>query len=173
VIYAASRFESRLETGHKVTLRERITAGHNLRVGTYTDIQGDVEIGNFVRMHSNVHISKFTKIGDCVWIFPFTVTTNDPIPPSNQHKGAVLEDFCIVSTASVLLPGIRIGKYSIVGAKSTVTRDVEPRTLVIGSPAKFIKMISEIKLPDGSDAYPWHKHLKEQYIEEIKAYYSG
>lgn len=40
---------------------------------------------------------------------------------------------------SIILPGVRIGKYSIVGAGSLVNKDVPPYTIVAGSPAKIIK----------------------------------
>jgi acetyltransferase-like isoleucine patch superfamily enzyme len=168
VIYSGSVFKSRLETGHHVSLRENIVAGENLRVGTYSDIQGDVNIGNFVRLHSNVHLAKGTTIGNCVWIFPFVVTTNDPFPPSNMHQGVNIGDFAVISTASVILPGVVVSEGSIVGAKSVVTRNVEPNTLVVGSPAKFVKLASEIRLQNGEYAYPWTEHFDEKYIDEIR-----
>ena len=169
VIYSGSTYKSRLETGHHVSLRENINAGDNFRVGTNSDIQGDVEIGNFVRLHSSVFLAKGTYVGNCVWIFPFVVTTNDPAPPSNYHIGVRLHDFAIVSTASVILPGVIIGEGAVVGAKSTVTRNVEPNTLVVGSPAKFVRSTSEILLQNGERAYPWPDHFEEKYIDEIRS----
>ena len=168
VIYSGSTFKSRLETGHHVSLRENISAGENFRVGSYSDVQGDVEIGDFVRLHSNVHLAKGTYLGNCVWIFPYVVTTNDPMPPSNNQLGVKIQDFAIVSTASVILPGLVIGEGAIVGAKSTVTRDVEAHTLVVGSPAKFLKLTSDIYLKNGKRAYPWPNHFEEKYIDEIR-----
>src|SRR3954465_6456581 len=58
VLYAGSTFGSRLETGHRVTLREGLEVGENLRVGTLCDLQGDARIGDYVRLHSNVHVGK-------------------------------------------------------------------------------------------------------------------
>ena len=50
-----------------------------------------------------------------------------------------------MGAGSILLPGVKIGKNSIVGAGSVVTRSVPPRTLVAGNPAKIIKQFSNKK----------------------------
>lgn len=47
-----------------------------------------------------------------------------------------------IGANSILLPGVTIGKYSIVGAGSIVTKDVPDNTIVVGNPAKVIKEIS-------------------------------
>lgn len=67
-------------------------------IGTLSDIQGHCEIGNYVRLHSNVHIGQESKIGNFDWIFPFTVLTNDPHPPSNELIGVTIDDFAVVAT---------------------------------------------------------------------------
>ena len=169
VLYSGSVFQERLETGHRVTIREATYAGKNLRVGTLTDIQGDVTIGDFVRMHSNVHIGKHTIIGSCVWLFPYVVTTNDPHPPSEVQQGVVLEDFSVVATMSVLLPGVRVASQSIVGAHSRLAINTESGYLYSGNPAKKICESSRIRLKDGTrrSAYPWTRHFKRGYPEDL------
>ena len=156
ILYAGSTFGERLETGHRVTIREGTNAGVNLRVGTLSDIQGDCKIGNYVRFHSNVHIGQKSVIGDYVWIFPYVVLTNDPHPPSQVMLGVVVEDYAVVATMSVVLPGVIIGQDALVGAGSIVNRNVEPKTLVAGNPAKKVSSVMDIKSKkDGSQVYPW------------------
>ena len=53
----------------------------------------------------------------------------------------ILEDDCWIGAGVIILPGITIGKMSIIGAGSVVTKNVEPFTIVAGIPAKFIKKI--------------------------------
>lgn len=136
IFYQGSNFEEQLITGHRVTLRENVVAGKNLQIGTLSDLQRDCEIGNYVRTHGNVHISKLSKIGDYVWIYPYVVLTNDPHPPSDYHLGVMVDDYAIIATMSVILPGVTIGQHSLVAAHSCVDRDVEPNIVVGGSPAK-------------------------------------
>jgi acetyltransferase-like isoleucine patch superfamily enzyme len=171
VFYEGSTFGRKLVTGHRVTVREKTVAGENLQIGTLSDIQGNCNIGNFVRFHSNVHIGQKSLVGNYVWIFPYVVLTNDPHPPSDVLLGATLEDYVAVATMSVILPGVRVGKGALVGAHSSVSRDVEPDTVVAGSPAKFICETKKILLKDGTEraAYPWRKHFHRGYPEHVVA----
>lgn len=156
VIYGGSSIGDCLQTGHHVTIREGAQVGTHFRLGTLSDIQGDCEIGDYVNMHSNVHIGKGSKIGSYIWIFPYCVLTNDPIPPSYMTKGATIENYAVIATGSTLLPDIKVGENSLIGAASTVTRSVEPYTVVVGSPAKLKCYVSEIADPlTGESAYPW------------------
>lgn len=168
VMYEGSIYGEGLRTGHRVTMRERTTVGRNAQFGTLADIQGDVEIGDFFRSHSNVHVGKHSRIGNFVWIFPYCVLTNDPHPPSQVQVGCVIEDYAVVATMAVVLPGVRVGAHSVVGAHSLVNRDVEPHMLVAGNPARNIRPAREVKLKDGTGraAYPWPTHFREGYPED-------
>ncbi len=167
VMYSGSTFGCKLETGHHVSLREGTKAGENLRVGSYSDIQGDLVIGNFVRLHSNVHLGKQTIIGNYVWIFPFVVTTNDPQPPSEQVLGCHVEDFVAIATGAILLPGVVVGHDSLIGANSTVNKNVEPFSLMVGSPARKIKDVRDLKDTNSRQSYPWRMHFRRGYPEEV------
>jgi acetyltransferase-like isoleucine patch superfamily enzyme len=167
VIYAGSFFGHSLETGHHVSLREGMKVGQNLRVGSYSDLQGDLEIGDYVRLHSNVHLGKQTRLGNFVWIFPFVVTTNDPMPPSNFVAGCHIEDYSAIATGAILLPGVKVGHDSLVGANSTVNKDVEPFSLVVGSPARRVRDVRDLMNSENAQAYPWRKHFRRGYPEEV------
>ena len=169
VFYQGSSFGDSLVTGHRVTVREGTKAGRNLQIGTLSDIQGDCLIGDYVRFHSNVHVGKMSKIGNFVWIFPYVVLTNDPHPPSNLLMGVTIEDFSAIATMSVVLPGVTIKRGALVGAHSSVNRDVEADTLVAGSPAKFICNTDRIRLKNNPSevAYPWRRHFHRGYPSAI------
>jgi len=169
IFYEGSSFGAGLRTGHRVTVREKLTAGVCLQIGTLSDFQGHAELGDHVRTHSNVHICQHSKIGNYVWIFPGTILTNDPHPPSDGSiAGVVVEDYAVIATHSTLMPAVRIGTRALVGAHSLVTRDVAPDTVVCGCPAKAVCRTSDIKLKDGrGDAYPWMRHFHRGYPEEV------
>ncbi len=171
LFYEGSHFGDQLVTGHRVTVRERTEAGANLQIGTLSDIQGHCRIGDYVRFHSNVHIGQQSRIGDFVWIFPYVVLTNDPHPPSETMRGCVIEDYVAIATMSIILPGVTVGQGALVGAHSSVARDVGADTVVAGSPAKFICETSRIRLksePEKS-AYPWRRHFHRGYPADVVA----
>lgn len=165
VLYEGSTFGENLVTGHRVTIRELTTAGDGFQIGTLGDIQGHCHIGDYVKCHSNVHIGQHSTIGNYVWIFPYVVLTNDPHPPSEVMVGVTIEDFAVIATMSIILPGVTVKKGALVGAHSSVNKDVNPDAVVAGSPAKFICGTEKIKLKDGSGehAYPWRRHFHRGY----------
>lgn len=169
VFYSGSNFGERLVTGHRVTVRENTIAGTNFQIGTLSDIQGHCIIGDYVRFHSNIHIGQKSKIGNYVWIFPYVVLTNDPHPPSDVLLGVEIEDFVAIATMSVILPGVKIGSGALVGAHSAVSKNVDPDTVVAGSPAKYICDTSKIRHKKNSElsAYPWRKHFHRGYPEDV------
>lgn len=167
IFYEGSEFGGELVTGHRVTVREKTYAGKNLQIGTLSDIQGHCKIGDYVRFHSNVHIGQKSQIGNFVWIFPYVVLTNDPHPPSDTLIGVRVHDFAVIATMSVLLPGAEIQEGCLVGAHSSLKGGTEPDYVYAGSPAKKICPTARIKLKNGGAAYPWRKHFKRGYPEEV------
>ena len=169
IFYEGSVFGEQLITGHRVTVREKTVAGKNLQIGTLTDIQGHCDIGDYVRLHSNVHIGQKSCIGNYVWIFPYTVLTNDPHPPSDVMLGVSVEDYAVIATGSIVLPGVTIGTHCLIGASSMVNRDAEPRMIYSGNPATKVAPIEKIKLRDdsGNNAYPWIQHFHRGYPEHV------
>jgi len=156
IIYSGSTIGNNFTTGHRVTIREHMKIGDHCRIGTLSDIQGFSEIGDYCSLHSNVHIGQKSKIGNFVFIYPYVVFTNDPTPPSNVCSGPTVGDYSQVAVFSVLLPGVRIGTHCLIGAGSIVGKDVADYQLVLGSPAKPVKDVREIKSREtGESHYPW------------------
>lgn len=172
VLYAGSTFGPGLRTGHHVTVREGLTAGASLQVGTATDIQGSAVFGDFVRTHSNVFVAQGARIGSYVWLSPGVVLTDDPHPPSDGWRaGVTVEDFAVVAARATVMPGICVGTRALVAAGALVTRDVAPDTVVAGVPARHLCATSEVRLRDASGraAYPWMRHFHRGYPPEVVA----
>jgi len=169
VLYAGSHIGKNLVTGHHVTIRENMKIGTDFQLGTLSDLQGESTIGNFVKLHSNVHIGQYSKIGNYVWIFPYTVLTNDPHPPSDGFtKGPEISDFAVITVNCVIFPEVKVGKGSLVGAGSILTKDLPPGQIAVGNPAKIIGPASKIKLTGSNKpAYPWRYHFHRGYPKEI------
>jgi acetyltransferase-like isoleucine patch superfamily enzyme len=56
-----------------------------------------------------------------------------------EIRPVVVDDWADIGTGAILLPGVSIGKGSIVGAGAVVTRDVPPFAIVAGTPARFVR----------------------------------
>jgi carbonic anhydrase/acetyltransferase-like protein (isoleucine patch superfamily) len=75
----------------------------------------------------------------------------------------------VIATGSILIPGVTVGENSLVGANSTVNRNVAPFSVVVGNPAKHIKDVRDVLLPDGSGvkAYPWNKNFSRGFPDDV------
>lgn len=161
IFYAGSTFGRGLITGHRATVREGAQVGEHCLISTLVDVQGNCRIGHYSRLYSNVHVGELTELGDFVFVFPFTVFTNDPQPPSATLLGSSVGDYSMVTVNCSVLPGVRIGANCLVGANSVVARDIEDYSFAVGSPAKRLRDIREIpSKEDGTKShYPWPQNF--------------
>ncbi|MEM9642376.1 MAG: acyltransferase [Pseudomonadota bacterium] len=169
VFYEGSSFGPNLTTGHHVTVREGVTAGRNLQIGTQTDIQNNCRIGECTRMHSGVFVAPDAVLGRFVWLMPHVALTNDPHPPSHVSLGVSVDDYAVISARSVILPGVTVGRDALVGANSTVTKDVDAGMIAVGSPARSVGPVSSIqfKAEAGRAPYPWRRHFHRGYPADV------
>lgn len=161
IIYAGSTFGRHLTTGHNVIIRENSSLGSNCQVGSFADIQGNCKLGANCRMQSYVIVGQGSVIGDCVFLYPFVVLTNDPTPPSTTLNGVEIGDFCVITTSSVLLPGTKIRRLSMVSANSTVSGEFPEDSFISGSPAKLIGLLSKMPFFNEEKVrhYPWMRNF--------------
>jgi acetyltransferase-like isoleucine patch superfamily enzyme len=148
VIYAGVEIGSDFKAGHGALIREGTRIGDHVSVGSGTVIEHHVEIGDGVRIHSNAFIPEFTVIEAGAWIGPNAVLTNAMYPKSQDAKknlkGPYLETGCMIGANVTLLPGVRIGKGSLVGAGSVVVGDLPAGVVAVGNPARVIRKVSEL-----------------------------
>jgi len=95
-----------------------------------------VEIGDNVAIASGV---KFLTHDGASFIF------RDEIPSLRYFGRIVIEDNSFIGANSIIMPGVRIGKGSIVGMSSVVIRDVKPGSVVIGNPAIQVSTVEKYK----------------------------
>jgi len=137
VIYENVIIGDYVRTGHNVLIRDGSIIGEESLIGTGTILDGAVKIGSRVKIQSNVYLPHLTVIEDDVFIAPNVCFTNDPYPKSRRLIGVKVEKGAIICANATILPGIHVGKRSIVGAGSVVTRDVPEDSVVLGNPARF------------------------------------
>jgi len=164
-IYAGSKIGNDFSTGQNVSIREDNVIGINVSIGSSSTIEFGNEIGDGTRIHSGCFL-EMTKVGKNVFVGPNVVFTDDPHPMKCPHYkkckgGALVEDLVKIGANCTILPGIKIGRNSLIGAGSVVVKDVPPDSVFAGSPAKFIKKITDLKCEKGFFEKPY---LWEPYI---------
>ena len=148
VVYGGVKIGARFQSGHWVLVREDTVIGDDCSIGSGTVIEFSVRIDDGVRLHSQCFVPEHSILEAGCWLGPRVVITNARFPASPRTK-ASLEPVLIRKGAKVganttLLPGIVIGPGSLVGAGSVVTRDVPEDAIVIGNPARFAGLVSEL-----------------------------
>jgi acetyltransferase-like isoleucine patch superfamily enzyme len=94
-----------------------------------------------------VYLTGAAIVEDDVFIGPGVMSTNDDTmdrhPPGQSLRGPVLRRACRVGGGVTLTPGVVIGEEAFVAAGAVVTRDVSPRTVVMGVPARVIRQVDD------------------------------
>ncbi len=157
VIYAGTVMGDRFQMGHGGLVREDNRIGSDVSVGSHSVVEHHVDIRDRVRIHSQAFIPEFTVLEEGVWLGPGVVATNAPYPASARTKeflkGVVVRENAKVGANVTLLPGVTVGRNSLVGAGSVVSKDIGEGVVVAGNPAREISAVSELRHPDGSKAY--------------------
>ncbi len=157
VIYAGTVMGDRFQMGHGGLVREDNRIGSDVSVGSHSVVEHHVDIRDRVRIHSQAFIPEFTVLEEGVWLGPGVVVTNAPYPASARTKeflkGVVVRENAKVGANVTLLPGVTVGRNSLVGAGSVVSKDIGEGVVVAGNPAREISAVSELRHPDGSKAY--------------------
>jgi acetyltransferase-like isoleucine patch superfamily enzyme len=136
--------------GDQSFVRERSSVGPDSVIGRGSVVDNDVSLGARVRVQTNVYLTAFTIVEDDVFVGPGVTTTNDDTMarhgPQTRLHGAVLRRACRIGGGAVLTPGVEIGEEAFVAAGALVTRDVPPRAVVMGVPAKVVREVSDADL---------------------------
>ncbi len=116
------------------------TIGRECNICDRCFIENDVVIGDRVTVKCGVSLYDGVRLEDDVFVGPDVSFSNDPRPRSGvrleSHPKTVIRTGASIGAGAVLLPGVVIGRFAMVGAGSLVTRDVPDYALAYGSPAR-------------------------------------
>jgi acetyltransferase-like isoleucine patch superfamily enzyme len=131
-------------------IRENTFVGDFVIVGTHVTIENRVKIGAYTKIQTGAYITAAIEIEENVFIAPCVVTTNDNFMGRTEERfkhwgGATIRRGARIGAGVTLLPNVEIGEESFVAAASVVTRNVPPRTQVMGIPARFKKDVPEVE----------------------------
>ena len=109
--------------------------GKNTKIDSFAYIEGGVKIGEDCKIRTHVFIPAGVTIGDRVFIASGVKFTNDRYPKigdaSPKLENTVVEDDVSIGAGAIILPGVRIGRGSLIGAGTVVTHDVPPKSIAI------------------------------------------
>jgi acetyltransferase-like isoleucine patch superfamily enzyme len=165
VIYAGTVIGDRFNSGHGALIREDNVIGDDCSVGTNAVLEGGNRVGNRTRIHSGCFLEHVT-LGNGVFLGPHVVFTDDPHPMCPRYLdcvlGATVEDDVSIGANATILPGLRIGAGSLIGAGSVVTRTVDAGVVVAGNPAVKVKDVEHLVCFKGYFERPYVWRHREQ-----------
>jgi UDP-2-acetamido-3-amino-2,3-dideoxy-glucuronate N-acetyltransferase len=127
--------------------------GDDVKIGTFVEIQKGVKIGCRCKISSHTFICEGVTLEDEVFIGHNVTFINDRLPRATAPGGALQTEAdwkCIptvvkkgasIGSGATVLCGVTIGEDAIVGAGSVVTKNVPPRAIVAGNPARVMRAL--------------------------------
>ena len=134
---------------HQAQIREFARIGESCIIGKGVYVDAGVVIGNRVKIQNGASIYHGVTIEDGVFVGPHACLTNDKAPRAVNPDGRLKTDAdwqvgktlvlygASIGAGAIVLPGMTIGRFAMVGAGAVVTRDVVAQGLVLGNPARL------------------------------------
>lgn len=118
---------------------DMVSIGTGVYIQENVVLQANVKIGNNTAVNASSIVSHETELGNSVFL-----------APGSHLAGCItVEDGVFIGVGATIMPRLKIGKWSIIGAGSVVIRDVPPYSIVAGNPARLIRTI-EPKFESGN-----------------------
>jgi acetyltransferase-like isoleucine patch superfamily enzyme len=151
VLFAGAKVGAHVILGDQSCVRERVVVGNDVVIGRGSLVENDTTIGAMTKIQAEVYITAYSTLEEHVFVAPCVVTTNDNFMGRTERrrkliKGPTIRRGARIGGGAILLPGVEIGEDAFVGAGAVVTKNVEPRMLVVGNPARVMRGVPEDEL---------------------------
>ena len=133
---------------HFVHIRKNAKIGKKCNIGKSVYIDSNVIVGNNCKIQNFATLYNGLIVGNDVFVGPHVCFTNDVYPRAKiwfdgKITKTIVKDGASIGANSTIIAGVTIGRYSMIGAGSVVTKDVPDFTLVVGNPAKIVGQVDE------------------------------
>jgi acetyltransferase-like isoleucine patch superfamily enzyme len=151
IVFAGTTVGARVILGDQSCVRERVVVGDDVVLGRGSLIENDTTIGARTKIQAGAYITAYSELEDDVFIAPCVVTTNDNFMGRTERrhglmKGPTIRRGARIGGGAILLPAVEIGAEAFVGAGAVVTKDVPPKALVVGNPARVLRDVPDDEL---------------------------
>jgi UDP-2-acetamido-3-amino-2,3-dideoxy-glucuronate N-acetyltransferase len=146
ILFAGTIIGDRTIVGDQACVRERCTIGDDVVIGRGALVENDTSVGSMTKIQADAYITAYSTVEDRVFIAPRVITTNDNFMGRTERrhalrKGPTIRRGARVGAGAVLCPAVEIGEEAFVGAGAVVVRDVPPRVVVVGNPARVLREV--------------------------------
>ncbi|MDW8337867.1 MAG: acyltransferase [Thermoleophilia bacterium] len=146
IVFAGSRIGARVILGDQSCVRERVTIGDDVVLGRGVLVENDTTIGAMTKIQADAYITAYSTLEEHVFVAPCVVTTNDDFMGRTERRhelvaGPTIRRGARIGGGAILCPGVEIGEEAFVGAGAVVTKDVPPRVVVVGNPARVLRPV--------------------------------
>jgi acetyltransferase-like isoleucine patch superfamily enzyme len=153
IVFAGSAIGARCIVGDQSCVRERVTMADDCILGRGSLIENDTTVGAGTRIQADAYVTAYSTLEEDVFVAPCVVTTNDNFMGRTERRkelmrGPTIRRSARIGGGAILCPGIEIGEEAFVGAGAVVTKDVPPRVVVVGSPARILRDVHVDELRD-------------------------
>ena len=151
IVFAGSAIGARVILGDQSCVRERVEIGDDVVLGRGSYVENDTTIGAMTKIQAEAYITAYSTLEEHVFIAPCVVTTNDNWMGRTEKRfgnvvGPTIRRGARVGGGAILCPAVEIGEEAFVGAGAVVTKDVPPRMVVVGNPARVLREVPEDEL---------------------------
>lgn len=147
-----------------------VTLGDNVSIWFGCVVRGDVhriKIGDRSNIQdlSMIHVTHYKK-EDMSDGNPTIIGSDVTVGHRVMLHGCTIENACLIGMSATILDGAVIGKESIVGAGSLVTKNKKfpPRSLIMGSPAKVVRQLTDAEVQELYDSAKRYVEFKDSYL---------
>jgi acetyltransferase-like isoleucine patch superfamily enzyme len=172
LIYGDVIIGDHFQAAYYSVIRAMVKIGSHCTLFNRSTIEGIVRMGDSVRIMAHVYIPSRTWFGDNVFVGPGVTFLNDRYPcrrdPPPPPRGATIENDVMIGGGCTILPGVTIGERSFIAAGAVVSKDVPPRSFVVGVPGRISPLPDHLDMPNiqeftGSQEI-WHP--ESEYLGE-------
>jgi acetyltransferase-like isoleucine patch superfamily enzyme len=151
IVFAGVEIGGGCILGDQSCVRERVVIADDVVVGRGSLVENDTTIGSGTRIQAGAYVTAYSTLEEDVFIAPCVVTTNDNFMGRTERRkelmrGPTIRRGARIGGGAIICPGLEIGEESFVGAGAVVTKDVPPRKLVVGNPARVLRDVADDEL---------------------------